>query len=469
MFALRVTYLTGRVCAAVFDDGDSKLEPEWPPHPSRLFSALVAAWGDGGGEEELRAPLKWLETLKPPSLLADECSPRELVQAYVPVNDSRGTDALPDERPRKGRTFPSASLSDPNVYFVWDEDIPAELRTGMDTLLARTSSLGHSSSLVSIQIVGDIPNHLERREPEATEGTRLRVPYPGRFRELEKQYERFRSNPTKVNRPGRGRTSLYAKRPAAAVTAATRGIFREMFILRRTVGPPVQVTGALQVMAAFRGAMMSLSPQPCPEIISGHAPESTPERPIPSQRPHLAIIPLPFAGSPYATGEVMGVAALLPNTIDGGERDALITTLHRVSELRMSWGVWKMERATAEERRFNLRQEAWTAAARAWATVTPFVFDRYPKDVYGEEAQEIVTRAVERIGLPKPVSVAVVKTSPHFGVPPAPAFPVAGARQGKPQRFHSHVILSFRDPVGGPIVAGAGRYYGYGLFRALGD
>ena len=50
MFVLRVTYLMGRVYSAAFDDGDDKREPEWPPHPSRLFSALVAAWGDSGAE-----------------------------------------------------------------------------------------------------------------------------------------------------------------------------------------------------------------------------------------------------------------------------------------------------------------------------------------------------------------------------------------------------------------------------------
>src|SRR5579883_849700 len=45
MLALRVTYLMGRVYSASFDDGDAKAEPEWLPHPSRLFSALTAAWG----------------------------------------------------------------------------------------------------------------------------------------------------------------------------------------------------------------------------------------------------------------------------------------------------------------------------------------------------------------------------------------------------------------------------------------
>ena len=61
MFIIRVTYLMGRVYSAVFEDGYSKVEPEWPPHPSRFFSALVSAWGDGGAEDALRPALEWLE------------------------------------------------------------------------------------------------------------------------------------------------------------------------------------------------------------------------------------------------------------------------------------------------------------------------------------------------------------------------------------------------------------------------
>src|SRR5437588_12956028 len=103
MFALRVTYLTGRVHSAVFDDGDVKAEPEWPPHPSRLFSALVAAWGDGGSEKELQPALEWLESQGSPTIYAPDCTRRKLVQAFVPVNDSV---TLPEDRPRKPPAFP---------------------------------------------------------------------------------------------------------------------------------------------------------------------------------------------------------------------------------------------------------------------------------------------------------------------------------------------------------------------------
>jgi CRISPR-associated protein Csb2 len=52
MLALEVEFLTGVSVAAT---PNRREQPEWPPHPDRLFQALVAAWGrdekpdDGGG------------------------------------------------------------------------------------------------------------------------------------------------------------------------------------------------------------------------------------------------------------------------------------------------------------------------------------------------------------------------------------------------------------------------------------
>jgi CRISPR-associated protein Csb2 len=61
-----------------------------------------------------------------------------------------------------------------------------------------------------------------------------------------------------------------------------------------------------------------------------------------------------------------------------------------------------------------------------------------------------------------------------------PAAPLAGgdkARQfppfetGKPpiQRVLVHATLTFEQPVEGPVLLGAGRYFGLGLFRPLRD
>ena len=57
MFAIRVTYLMGRVYSAVFDDGDYKVEAEWPPHPSTAVFRLGFGMGRWrrGGRTDVRA------------------------------------------------------------------------------------------------------------------------------------------------------------------------------------------------------------------------------------------------------------------------------------------------------------------------------------------------------------------------------------------------------------------------------
>jgi CRISPR-associated protein Csb2 len=464
MFALRVTYLMGRVYSAEFDDGDLKSRHEWPPHPSRLYSALVAAWAEGGAEPELRAALEWLEIQEPPEIVCGNSIRRRLVHVFVPVNDKR---SLPDARPRKVRTFPSGALSDQDVYFVWRSVPPADISEALDRIAQRTSSLGHSASMVSVELAKIIPADVKVANwmPDAKTGTRLRVPYKGRLQELTQLYTKFERDPIKVNRPTRGRTSVYARPGPSRLTP--RCIFDRMIILRRVAGPRAGLGSTLSLTSALRGALLKLSPQPIPEFLSGHAPESTAQHPARSETPHLALVPLAFVGTAHGTGEILGLAALIPAGLTAQELDTCWRVLGEVHRLTTSWGAWEVELADAEERRRNLRTEVWTEKCATWATVTPLVFDRFPKDPYGVEAEQVVRTALSRVRLPSPEEIDLHYNSWHLGVPRAPAFPPSPSKDGKPQRYHSHVRVRFGEEVEGPIVAGAGRYYGYGLFRPL--
>lgn len=464
MFALRVTYLMGRVYSAAFDDGDDKREPEWPPHPSRLFSALVAAWGDGGAEENLKPGLEWLEQQGPPTIHCGICTPRKLVQAFVPVNDAK---TLPEERPKKPRTFPSATLSVPEVYFVWDSTPPSDILHSVERILERTSSLGHSSSLVAVEVVDQVPEApWAVWVPNAPAGLRLRIPYPERLKELIERYDRFRKDPNKTNRPSRGKTTLYGP-PARTDREIPHGVFERMIVLRREAGPRASLRSTLSVVSSFRSAILKLAPQPVAEYLSGHAPESTPENPVRSERPHVSLVALPFAGVPHASGDLMGVAALLPRTLTSTEREICWSVVSKIENLQMPWGRWQVSMVDAEESRHTLLPNTWSRPHRVWSTLTPFVFDRYPKDPYGRDAQRIVREAFVRVGLPQPQQVNLHYNPWHSAVPKSSAFPAAAARPGKPQRYHCHVWARWTEPILGPVVAGAGRYYGYGLFRPL--
>src|SRR4051794_35922119 len=89
MLALRVDFLTGRYVATAYND---RQQAEWPPHPARLFAALVAAHADEPRADEAAA-LDSLAVLGPPELIASDAAQRDVVSVFVPVND---TTLLPD-------------------------------------------------------------------------------------------------------------------------------------------------------------------------------------------------------------------------------------------------------------------------------------------------------------------------------------------------------------------------------------
>src|SRR5436190_1286934 len=115
MFAIGIELLMRR---AIITSWDKREEPEWPPHPDRVFMALVAAWGEAGEDAKQREALEWLETLTPPALAVDlEPSQRTSFTSYVPVNDDSSPmgkkgpfgamGSTPVGRNRQPRQFPA--------------------------------------------------------------------------------------------------------------------------------------------------------------------------------------------------------------------------------------------------------------------------------------------------------------------------------------------------------------------------
>lgn len=81
-FSIAVRYLNGWAMATHPTDRN---RAEWPPHPDRLFMALVAGAAD---ESAFDDALKFLERQAPPAISATGAEQREIVTSYVPVNDA---------------------------------------------------------------------------------------------------------------------------------------------------------------------------------------------------------------------------------------------------------------------------------------------------------------------------------------------------------------------------------------------
>ena len=430
MFCLKVTYLTWRSYAARPEDGDDKRTAEWPPHPGRLFCALVAAWGETDASDAGRSVLQWLEEQEkdqcPSVVFGDVVEQRKVVTTYVPANDvetfnlddprrknNRGKftaddadklrEFLPETRLRNGRTFPSVSPLEAEVWFIWPKsELPEEHRHPLQAILRCTTCLGHSSSLVSVEIadppsLDPLPPGYQCLEPDDAGTVRLRVPSEGRLAYLQKQYAKFVARAVKTNRPSPGNTARYHFAGSAQKSPPAHGVFRELIRLRRIAGSSLGLASTHQLITAFRGAVLKATGDGALEFISGHAPGSTKRKPIRSEKPHLAFVPLANVGFNHGDGRLLGVGVLLPKLSFDEEQTAL-RAIGTVKHLVMaSAGEWEVEAADGSEQREGLRPDRWTHPSKQWATVTPFVFDRFPKNRHGEEALEAREQVVSEV------------------------------------------------------------------------
>lgn len=243
MFAIEVEYLLGR---AVATDPHNRDRAEWPPHPGRLYSALVDAHSaapSAAGE----AALRWLEAQPAPSMCVDwgeSVSLRQVVKHFVPANDDVQSKEAPqsplvDRRERKERYFPAAVPTRSTVRFIWSVDAGEHL-AALRALAAELVYLGHSSSLIAARVTdgADVPDLVPDEDGEI----RLRVPAPGRLDRLVQVHEARRAWPSQrmqwVSRAGASRTCAYRK-PLPSSPSTSDSCTRR-FSKRKTQWPPVK-------------------------------------------------------------------------------------------------------------------------------------------------------------------------------------------------------------------------------------
>ncbi len=475
-----IRYLLGRSIATDVTDYEGA---EWPPHPARVFMALVAAHfedppanpAERAAEE---AALRWLEALPAPIVVASGCDRRRVVTHYVPPNDfesSRRDDALqliPEYRTRRQpRTFPSVWLHGDEVYLSWPQTQVDGHAEALRRLCRRVTRIGHSSSLVQVWLAEAPGEGAAQWIPsERHAQRRMRVTTRGLTEELERLYK-ARIRPTIGTWHGYRRARVDGREIPSSVWQS------ELLVLRlsgvQTHHRWLALTSTLLVARRLREALIAQADKagltPLPEWISGHAADGSP-----SERPHLAVFPLAFVGHEHADGHLLGLGLAVPASVPASERRRLVRLVRLVRELKLGrLGRWGLAQLTWESPPWNLQSQAWTAAdrgARVWGSVTPVVFDRHPKARRRAEAERQVAEQVadgcERIGLPRPARVQILSVSPHLGVPASHEFPRMQRKDGS-ERQHRHVRLWFEEPVRGPVAIGAGRYRGYGFCRPL--
>lgn len=260
-----------------------------------------------------------------------------------------------------------------------------------------------------------------------------------------------------------------------------RSGFGEWLVLRDVPGrrerrSELPLSCAEEVARALRGALLRHAIDPPPPALSGHTSDG--DR---LERPHAAFLALPGPRARY----IGGVAVVLPRGIDPDERQAFLLAAARWerSGLRLvlgRLGAMQLSRVDALAAGNPLAPARWLGPSRHWASVTPIALQRNPGDLTSRDpakvaratrrAEEIVSRGCAHVGLPEPANVCVSRRSAFPGVPSAPEFMPFPRKAGGPgsdrfKRVCVHVALEFAEPVAGPVLLGAGRYFGVGLCR----
>ncbi|MCY4427350.1 MAG: type I-U CRISPR-associated protein Csb2 [Halieaceae bacterium] len=388
-FGVEVNLLTGRFVATCHND---RRRSEWPPHPARLYSALVAAWADTDEPDyKERAALEWLESQKPPAIASSSAVPRKVVSHFVPVNDAsifgtwyerRASDVakltierrtiladsggevtkrvalierllgkarevetqtgsagntnaasavamLPEQRGKQERFFPSVTPEDSRLSYLWDVPAPDDVASILDRLLQRVTRLGHSSSLVSCRVTTDHP--AATFEPGDGNAS-MRVVRRGQLVELERRYARHGDTMP--------RSLPYTDVQYRAVTEAAQKA--EELRQPNTVGQWIvfefkhgfrnmPATRAVKVATAMRKSIFRYTDDPIPEGLSGHQMDGRP-----TAAPHVAFLPLPYVGYEHADGRLLGMAVSVPDTLSDMTRQALYRAI----------GNWEQEMAS---------------------------------------------------------------------------------------------------------------------------
>lgn len=480
MLALDVEWLLG-VCFAGHSPASE--EPDWPPQPDRIFSALVASWGARGESDDERQALLWLERQAPPSVWAiDSAWHRTSVTSFVPPNDAATSNLaiLPDRRRRQPRRFPAVALPRQDgvahLRLSWLEAPAPDVLARLQDLADTTSYVGHSSSLVRCRF--HISADFNQVGSPAT-----RAPYKGRMVELERLYDRHMRTADANARPLPAPVYHSVKTSDPVVLESHFG--RNWDVLEYAEGDRPDARATAEVGRVMRCALMSAWQGTIPEWISGHQPDGAPSR-----QPHLAVVPMINAGWAWSDGAWYGIGLVPPRDIEktwtasatqaaGQSRRLYANALHALEgsdgliELRLGrLGVVRLRylEATGRDTLQSLRPDRYGAPARTWTTVTPIALDRHPKraDLMTEGA-DIIADSCARVGLPKPASVLVHKHAAAIGA--ASAWPPSGAprwanwyRPGVlANRPFVHATIHFSESVRGPVILGAGRFLGLGL------
>ena len=447
-------YPAGKYYAAESHDPSA---PEWPPHPSRLFSALVAAAyrSSQGMTRQKKQALEWLESLDPPVLSAPEADTSNASVTYVPPGDAVGQKGAKGKekyehavfRWRQPRHFPNAViLGTPSICYEWNAEPDDHIFSALKEIAGGVTHVGTSHSIAVVSLhKGKMPL-AAAYEPDQKGKIFLRTPGPGRLKELDAV---FLQN-TGLRRPIPICEHLAAYRILKS-SGLRQAIPSAEFITLKISDTMHGADTAAYLGKSVRKAVMSILGEDAPPAVHGHH----------HMGRHIGWLPLPDIGHAHASGRIIGIGLMLPRDLDPKHRRTILKGVDSLKKLRLPDGRMARLRVPLPDEKLPVAVSTgtWTRASCSWATATPVVLDRPPKKADPDKIRNAIAESLVFAGYPEPLQIKISHHSIFKGAPTALAVPA------KKPRYHA--VVTFKEPVAGPVIAGRLRYFGIGLFRPI--
>lgn len=465
--------------------------PEWPPSPFRLFQALVA--GVARRNElgsDVGKSLVWLEARsreQQPLILAPRACSGQIVTRYVPNNDG---DKKPDRQDRltAKTSRPTIMLESPEVHYVWsisEEDVGVAHQVCQAASYLTVLGWGIDMAYAHAQLIDQNEiNTLRglrwRPRPEAVRDVgMLRIPKQGSLKDLNDAHQ------SALDRIQHGKPLNNVVKPKVFDNVFYESKERLLgrpyvvFELRNDNGTRfrypqewlIHLAGMVRHLAI---SLMSSSPPEGVEnsadwvrsYVAGHRDAES------QQHRQLSYLPLPSTGMMHTDPSVRRLMIAAPL---GDDR----LLLHLAKLL-----AGQKLKPTSETRinhpptLVRIQQDpvinSYVHAASTWASITPVILPGH-NDHKPDKTVGLIGKALQQSGIDQPCEFEWSAVSQFSKSLSAHKYDRNKRPTGyiRPDHLLSktaiHLKLRFNEGlnVPGPLVVGAGRHCGFGLFAAI--
>ncbi|MCI0387987.1 MAG: type I-U CRISPR-associated protein Csb2 [Acidobacteria bacterium] len=468
--------------------------PEWPPSPYRLFQALVAGVARRGElDSALGESLAWLQRLDPPLLIAPRSRPGQVITRFVPNNDA---DKKPDRQSRlTGKTFrPTLMLDPPVIHYIWpiDKCDPDTIKSICEVARSLTTfGWGIDMAYADAQLIsGDEIKGLfgvrwYPRPCVMQDSGLLRVPVVDPDTQENTLDDLRRSHQSALARIDHGKPLNNVEKPKVFdhvfYESRERPLTRPyiVFELRRDDGSfftypankLVHIAGMVRHLAIEE---MTKSPPDGVDndwveaYVAGHA------RPGAIEHRQLSYLPLASIGHTHTDPSVRRVMIAAPL---GDDRFLGHLAIRLNGQQLIPTPETKLEHPPTLVRvRSDKVAPLYTLPASAWASVTPVILPGH-NDHKPDKTRKLIEKALAQSGIEQPCEFEWTAFSHFRKSLSAHKYD----REKRPTGYFRpdhlltqtavHLKLRFNDgvEVHGPLMIGAGRHCGFGLFARMDD